>query len=155
MALYRNKRALASISVLALLASMATACEKKRRPSVYEVPQGFRGWVTIEFEVRACPPIPIVDDRYVFAIRDDGTFCTSSSPESGYAHDEYVFVGARRSPIPGFDHGGDNLIWGKGLATFGTGRLRTMEHFFVGTESEYEAAEPFFEFLKREYADGK
>ncbi len=130
---------------LVVVLSLAPGCERKRTPSVYEIPEGYRGWVTIDFGVPSCPPLSLRDGKYIVVIQASGKACTSSAPEYGYARDEFYFVGRRRAPIAETHEGQGGLIWGGGMAGLGpAGKQRIIGHFFVGSEADYRSAKPFY-----------
>ena len=113
-----------------------------RTACVYEIPEGFHGWVLIEFENRSCPALPIRDGKLVFSVSAQGSLCASSKLEQGWATDEYFFVGQVRTPIPNTGWGGGGLIWGSSNGWCQvTGKVpHVFESFFVGTETQFRAA---------------
>jgi hypothetical protein len=116
-------------------------CKKARTSHVYEIPQGFTGWVLIEFGRTNCPPITKRDAKLIFQIGKDGRFCTSSAPEFGWAKDAYFYVGKSRTEIPSTVSGRGGLIWGGGTGSVQVGSLeRTYETFYVGTEEQFKQA---------------
>jgi hypothetical protein len=109
-----------------------------RRSSRFLIPEGYTGWVRIEFEVQGAPPLPVDAGQYVVAIGPDGSLKTSSLEQYGWANDSYYFYSsAGMRSIP--NAGPDCLIWGKinGEAAGSSGR-RKYEGFFVGTEREFK-----------------
>lgn len=129
-------------TVLSMLA--VSECQQRRTAVVYEIPEGYRGWVEIDYERSDCPALPLTEGKYVIAISKDGRACTSSAPEVGTALDEFYFVGSQRTRIPVTGWGGGGLIWGHTIGTvsgYGSKR-RTRGGFFVGSESEYRSAPP-------------
>jgi hypothetical protein len=131
----------------ALLTSLAlifavSGCEKARTACVYEIPEGYTGWVLIEFGRTNCQPLAERDGKRVFEIGHDGRFCTSSALESGWAKDAYFYVGRSRTAIPSTVSGGGGLIWGGSTGITQTGSVeRTYESFFVGTEGQFAHAD--------------
>lgn len=116
-------------------------CEKARTPCVYEIPEGFTGWVLIEFGRTNCPPLSKRDGKVVFQIGSDGRCCTSSALEFGWAKDTYVYVGKSRAEIPSTVSGGGGLIWGGGTGSVQTKSVeKTYANFFVGTEQQFTNA---------------
>ena len=131
------------VSFLGLLLVFSTGCYKPRTPCVYEVPENFRGWVLIRFRRPECPPVPVENGRLVLRISETGVLCTSSSFETGWAKDQYYFVGKSRTPIPSTGWGGGGLVWleSNGECRDGANRpVAAFANFFVGTEAE--AREP-------------
>jgi hypothetical protein len=117
-------------------------CQKARTSGVYEIPEGFTGWVMIEFGGTNCPLLTKRDGKIVFQIGNDGRFCTSSALEFGWAKDAYFYVGKSRTKIPSTVPGGGGLIWGGGTGSVQTNSVeKTYETFFVGTEEEFKHAD--------------
>jgi hypothetical protein len=122
---------------------LVVGCEKKRTACVYEIPEGFTGWVSIEFGASNCPPLSKRDGKLIVPIGCDGRCCTSSELEYGWAKDTYFFVGKSRSEIRDTGWGGGGLIWGGsiGSAQQQGKPERVSENFFVGTEDQFKHAE--------------
>ena len=130
-----------ALPVLAIAAALM-GCEKPRTPCVYEIPEGFTGWVLIDYGRSDCPPIAVKDGRLVFRLGKDGRFCTSSTLQLGVAKDEYYYVGNSRRELPVTGWGGGGLIWGGSTGSVQTPGLKekTYENFFVGTEQQFKQA---------------
>ena len=126
------------VSLVLVLA--LTGCEKTRTASVFEIPEGFTGWVLIEFGRTNCPPVAKRDGKVVLKIGGDGRCCTSSALEFGWAKDAYFYVGKSRTEIRGTVPGGGGLIWGGGTGSVQTSAEKTYETFFVGTEQQFTHA---------------
>jgi hypothetical protein len=110
-----------------------------RRSSRFLIPEGYTGWVRVEFEVQGAPPLPVDAGQYVLTIGPDGSLKTSSLEQYGWAKDSYYFYSsAGMHLIP--DAGPDCLIWGKinGEAASSSGK-RKYEEFFVGTEQQFKS----------------
>lgn len=108
-----------------------------RRSSRFLIPEQYRGWVTVEFEVQGTPPLPVEGGQYVLTIGSDGVLQTSSLEQYGWANDSYFFYSAAGvHQIP--DAGPQSLIWGKinGEAANSAGK-RKYEEFFVGSQEEF------------------
>lgn len=110
---------------------MLTSCET-RTPVEYRLPDGYRGWVLIEYGAAACPPLQRRDGHRIVAVDTSGHACTSSVFEEGEAADSFVYVRSGASePFPGqiFHH---TLI-----RCTDPGRAeRRYEQFFVGKRGE-------------------
>lgn len=109
-----------------------------RRSSRFLIPEGYTGWVRIEFEVQGAPPLPVDAGQYVLTIGPDGSLKTSSLEQYGWANDSYYFyssAGTRSIPATG----PNCLIWGKinGEAAGSFGK-RKYEGFFVGTQQQFK-----------------
>ena len=123
--------------VAASLIGLCVSClEEPRHPVVYELPAGYRGWVKIRYGVSECPDVP-AGGALRFAVRPDGTACTSRGFEAGSAIDEYYAVGAAtRERITPEGH-----IWGQVHShVFGENGGDDFEEFFVGSKEEYRQA---------------
>lgn len=127
-----------------ILASLLVAgCfEKKRTPVRYEIPEGYVGWVRIDFEQPDAAPLPLRDGFRVARIPPAGRLSTSSPLEEGWAKDQYIYYsskGERELTSTGWGEGG--MIWAGHTGT-GTGeRGRYHESFFVGSEADLRVVE--------------
>jgi uncharacterized protein DUF6843 len=124
----------------ALLAVLALWLGASTRPSTHRsspflIPEGYTGWVRIEFEVRSAPPLPTEGGQYVFTIPSDGVLRTPSAEQYGWAKDQYYYYSAQG--VRGLsDSGPAELIWGKiNGQEFGATRERKYEEFFGGMSS--------------------
>lgn len=131
-----------SLLVSLILVLALSGCRKARTACVFEIPEGFTGWVLIEFGRTNCPPLGKRDGQIVFQIGSDGRCCTSSALEFGWAKDSYVYVGKSRNQIPSTVPGGGGLVWGGGTGSVQTKSAeKTYETFFVGTEQQFTYAD--------------
>lgn len=128
---------------LALLMSLAlwlgwTGEHSSLRSSRFLIPEGYTGWIRVEFEVQGAPPLSTEGAEYVLRIPADGILRTSSPEQYGWARDHYYYYSAEGvHPIP--DSGEAPLIWGKinGEASGAAGK-RKYEEFFVGTAQQFK-----------------
>lgn len=122
-----------------------------RRPDRYLIPQGYVGWVIVEYEVKAAPALQREDGHDLYKIPGAGRLETSSPHEDGAAHDEYFYIGSKgRRAIPFTGWGDGGMIWGSSISdgSIGVGDdkgMRTIqtpptETFFVGTEQQFQKA---------------
>jgi hypothetical protein len=137
-----------SLCLRSLLAVLLLSCNL-RSTEIYEIPDGYRGWVQIRMKRPSCPPLPVTrDGSIVFRINRDGTSCTSSQTDTRWGSEAFYYVrdGKRIAQLSDEQETG-SLIWG--------GEYRTVsdpandEHlerdrivFFVGTIAEYDARKP-------------
>jgi hypothetical protein len=140
------------VTSLALLQGACIECKERRMPkvtpSIYLIPEGFTGWVTIEYEVADAPPLPFEDGHRLFIIPRSGRLETSSPQELGRIVREryyYVHADGRRTPIrkPESEYGASGdvaaevhpapviLASGVGSSTGASGR-HVYEQFHVG-----------------------
>lgn len=127
---------LALLAALGLWLGMSTG-NSMHRSSRFLIPDGYTGWIRIEFEVQGAPPLPMLGGQYVLRIPSDGILRTSSAEQYGFAKDHYYYdsaQGARSLP----DSGPAVLIWGKinGEESGASGK-RKYEEFFVGTQQQF------------------
>src|SRR5689334_8945304 len=126
--------AMPGLGLLLCLVLLGSSCTRHRMPSVFEVPEGFRGWVLIEHDRPGCPATPVENQKRIYRIPASGRMCVRDSLEYGkFAKDEYYFVGSSRVPIPEESPGHEGLVRAGGVGGPGS---RIFEHFFVGTEQE-------------------
>ncbi|MFZ3265324.1 MAG: hypothetical protein WA172_15070 [Terriglobales bacterium] len=130
----------AGLVVVGLSAWVTFAVHTSRRPSSkFLIPDGYVGWVRVEFQVANAPAVPVERDQYIFRIPPTGILKTSSPEKFGYGKDEYYYDssrGLRRLPTEAQN---DRLVWGQinGEDIDASGR-REYEEFFVGTEEQFK-----------------
>jgi len=116
--------------------------EKERRPSRYLIPEGYVGWVRINFNVKDATPVPFEDGHYLFKFPASGLLETSSDIEYGVSSgDDYFYYSSegKRQKLQGTGWGGGGMIWAGANGWSGknfTERTDVHEVFFVGTEEE-------------------
>ncbi len=120
----------------------ASARSSARHSSRFLIPEGYTGWIRVEFEVHDAEPLPMEHGEYVLKIPADGVLRTSSTEQYGWAKDHYYYESAAGiRPLP--DSGPAELIWGKinGEAS-GTAGKRKYQEFFVGTAQQFKNQSP-------------
>jgi hypothetical protein len=113
------------------------ADNSRRATSKFLIPDGYVGWVRIEFQVAGVPAIATEDGENVFHIPADGKLETSSPEQFGWSNDEYFYLtanGPRTLPTAGKGR----MVWGKinGERGLASGKQQ-YEEFFVGTEEQF------------------
>lgn len=136
--------ALGLVLLTAVAVSLGLGTRTAPRPSSrFLIPEGYSGWIRIEFDVKDAPLLPVDRGEYVLRIPPSGILRTSSPEQYGWANDHYYYSSAQ-STRPISDSGPAQLIWGKlnGEATTASGH-RKYEEFFVGTLQQFkEQAKP-------------
>ena len=107
-------------------------------PSKFLVPNGYVGWLLLEYNVKEAEPVPTQAGARVFEFPLNGTLSTSSlGPQRG-AEDEYWYYSADGSlrEIPTDYRNGTAKVWGQHEGT----RNGTLSQFgfFVGSEEQYK-----------------
>jgi len=134
----------AGICTFALLLGVALwltidARHSIRRSSRFLIPEGYVGWVRIEFQVNGAPALPVEGGEYLFKVSPSGLLRTSSPEEFGWAKDHFFYYSEKGTRIlQETGPGGGGLIWGKinGEESGSQGK-RKYEEFFVGTEQQF------------------
>jgi hypothetical protein len=102
------------------------------------IPEGYSGWVRIEFEIPGAPPLPFEGGQTVLEIPPSGMLRTSSPEQYGWARDEYVLY-SNHGMRPLSDSGPGRLIWGKiNGEQSGHSGTRKYEEFFVGSQQQFK-----------------
>ena len=118
---------------------LVSAKKTSRNASRFLIPEGYVGWLRIEFEVAGAPPVPTEGGEYLFKFQPAGVLKTSSKERYGWAKDHYYYYSDRRvRQLPETGPGGGGLVWGRingeGSGSYGSSKY---EEFFVGTEKEF------------------
>src|SRR2546429_9618871 len=128
---------LRSLLLFVLVIPISANCQgQQRRPSRYLIPEGYVGWVRIDFNIKDAPSLSVEDGYYLFKFPPSGRIQTSSDMEYGAAKDEfYYYSGDTRHLLKetGWGHGG--MIWA-GFNGGAQGEKEVHQYFFVGTEEE-------------------
>lgn len=138
----RSRRIFVGALTVALLTGFVwwqrvIAQNSTHRSSRFLIPEGYTGWVRIEFEVQSAPTLPMEGGQYVLKIPSGGVLRTSSAEQYGWAKDHYYYYSAQGvRPLP--DSGPAKLIWGKinGEESGASGK-RKYEEFFVGNSQQF------------------
>lgn len=67
------------------------------RPLRYEIPEGYHGWVLVQFADPSCPDLRADGLFEVLTVGGDGRACTSAALQTGWRLVEYVATGATAS----------------------------------------------------------
>ena len=141
----RIRRRFATAIVAAIVST--SACSGPVRPAVhYIVPEGYVGWVRIDYGIRPshaagygvarAPELPVVDGVVVASIPASGHLVTESDMKFGSARDRFYYSnGGTLHELS--QATGSNMIWNKFNGSMGGGAASQTEMFFVGSEAEY------------------
>ncbi len=128
-----------TVAVLGLVAWFGITAHKSTRPSSrFLIPEGYSGWVRVEFGVPGTPTLPMEMGQTIVKIRSEGVLRTSSPEQYGWANDSYYSY----SPLATHrlrDTGPNRMIWGKinGESSGSSGKA-TYQEFFVGTNQQFK-----------------
>jgi hypothetical protein len=125
------------VAILATIVVPISACNT-RRPARFLIPQAFKGWVRIDFQVRNAKPLPVEDGHWLFTLDAIGHLRTSNQLDGGSAVDDFFYVSdSRQTPLRKTEscHGGS--IWGVSTGSDTNSNRADREWFFVGSEAEY------------------
>lgn len=129
----------------------------QRTPDLFQIPQGFVGWVLVEYRVKDAPPLELRDGYRVLPIPVGGILKTSSEQQQGWAKDIYKFVdtGGKLTDLSQTGWGKGGLVWGGSVSGGEVGVSFAREgkeaitceiqtspslKFFIGTEAQYQRA---------------
>jgi hypothetical protein len=140
----RSAQIAVGICTLALFVGVAgwltiDARHSIRHASRFLIPEGYVGWVRVEFLIKDAPALPIEGGECVFKFPASGLLRTGSSEEYGWAKDHYFYYSEKGTRmLLDTAPGGGGLIWGKinGEESGSQGK-RKYEEFFVGTEQQF------------------
>ena len=127
--------------VLAVFFTSTSCQEHIRIPSRYLIPEGYVGWIRIDFLVAGAPALAIEDNHYLFKIPSSGRLETLSDPEYGWSSDDdyYLYSGDTRRALNN-DGSRGQMIHNAFTGWIGDNfehRIATYEYFFIGTKDDY------------------
>jgi len=109
-----------------------------RRPAIYYIPEGYIGWVRVDYNIKDAPELPREGVSQIFKIPPSGLLQTSSELKQGAATAEYFYYsGDSVRPMAEEDARGGLISWVVKNAD-GSHTDRQFLYFFVGSRKEYE-----------------
>ena len=112
-------------------------------PLRYEIKEGFRGWVVIQYGDLRCAPRPTQKGYLVLQIPESGCLCTSTSQPLGFRKTVYEYVSPSGQRTEIFVKYGDpsSQILEHATGEYVIGEKKFIrEYFFVGPVHEYKQA---------------
>ena len=96
--------------IVVLLPALLIACQPSplatdappQLPLQLEIPEGYRGYVVLQYALGSCPPLPRREGYTVIRFGDDGRACTSETKVETTVRDRAYYVppsGERQEPI--------------------------------------------------------
>ena len=121
----------AAIFVVAI--GMAIFTGKLARPISWRFPQGYRGWVVMEFQDPHCSPMAIEDFYLIVSVSGSGRGCTSSPIPEGWRYTRYEYIDEQGSHTKLAANGWNtnSMIW-----PISINRAKREWYLFVGTQEE-------------------
>ena len=104
--------------------------------SKFLVPEGYVGWLRVEYDVECSAPIPVQDGARVFRFTSAGVLETSSPMPENTAERQYFYYAADGSErnLAADYRSGNGMIWQERPGSRG-GKM-SMFVFFVGTQKQ-------------------
>lgn len=125
------------------------SCGQWRRGETVLIPNGYAGWVTIEYNLPGAPALTQQNGHYLIAVDAQGKALTSTPMETGLGNDQYFYTDAsgKRTELrlsgTGNNSAGSVMVQGVRYITvpqLENQKPRQVKAFFVGSESEYARA---------------
>ncbi len=136
MLLKKYGRELTDRFLVFMLVGLCMGCGKERKPTQSLIPEGYKGWTRICFNLKDAPQIKEEDGRLVFRFDSTGKINTSSDLEEGWAKDEYYYYnGTSRRELHSTGWGGGGMVWGEYTENKDGNYC---SGFFVGTERQFK-----------------
>jgi hypothetical protein len=135
------RRILAPLTlVLSCLSSSACVTEPHATPAIYLFPEGYIGWVRVDYNVPGTPELPIENGRQVFRLPPAGLLRTSSKLEysRGRVVEYFYYSKDSRRPLRETDFGKGGMIWVGGSNPLEEDPKETYQYIFVGPEDVYQ-----------------
>ena len=125
-------------SLLTCAVFASAGCGSLVRPSRYLLPEGYVGWVRIDFKVADAPPTPVEDGYPLYQIPWSGILQTSSGFEygEGLPDEYYYYSGSSRRQLK--EELKDGEWTGEMIQrSFTSGVEKPVMYFFVGTKEDF------------------
>jgi len=85
--------------------------EHRRIPETYILPDDYEGWVIVEYENQNCPKLQKHEKYLIYNINAQGFFCTKSSPQKGWATNQYFYSSQQQTNLMQNPRTNMNHIW--------------------------------------------
>ncbi len=123
--------------VLSLLTPLFAGCvAQPQQTDVISLPDGYIGWVRIEFGVKGARPLPHKNGGDVYVIPASGYLRTSSPAKTGVISEELQYVkGNLRTPLDE-----TTMLWGDSTDDSASGVI-SRRTFFIGTAMQSDLAD--------------
>ncbi len=121
----------------------------KRQPNLFLIPNGYIGWLHVEYEVKGAPALPVWKGFRLYKFSRKGIIRTSSPLLFGWAKDKMYFTTPKSwKEVSETVNQGKGMIWGRNLGMGGVtvgngkGNMRKIptpptEDVFIGTWKQF------------------
>jgi hypothetical protein len=130
-----NGRSIGRMLLLVSVLGVGGCHNPNRPPFIYEIPAGYKGWVSVQFYRPDCPELPTEGEKIVVKLPPNGRLCSGTALGFGKAADEFYYVDASGNRT---DARAD--VFQEHVALEGTAPKSIYERFFVGTEAELKTS---------------
>jgi hypothetical protein len=119
--------------IITVTIATAVYTGKLAGPISWRFPEGYRGWVLVEFQNSSCPPLAKEGLHLVVPISASGRGCTSSPIPEGWRYVRYESLNSRgeRTKLRADGWNTDSLAW-----PIAVNREKREWYLFVGTQEE-------------------
>jgi Leucine Rich Repeat (LRR) protein len=123
------------IATLPLAADQSKKSPDSPKKFVFLLPDGFKGWVCVDFGVAGAEPLEHEGDTFVIRPHQGEVLATSDKPDAPFLYGEAWFeVEGKRSPLQ------KDVTLQPGISRTGSAELTERQCAFVGTQDERDAA---------------
>lgn len=81
----------AALVIILQLTLISSHAQTRPLPYRFLIPEGYVGWIRVDFDVPGAPPLPIEDGFYIFKFPDSGRLQTSSSDVVESRRNEFLY----------------------------------------------------------------
>jgi hypothetical protein len=82
---------LGAFLIIATQVGIYSNSQTRTFPYRFLIPEGYVGWVRVDFDVAGAPPLPIEDGFYIFKFTESGRLQTSSSDVVESRRNEFLY----------------------------------------------------------------
>ncbi|MCW3062237.1 MAG: hypothetical protein JWQ02_4058 [Capsulimonas sp.] len=139
------------MGVSLMLALLSGCGSDDRIPDKYLIPQGYTGWIVVQYGMKNKPAIPVVNGFRVISVKPGGrvrsgitfNYVKTSSPAlTGWAEDR-CYYNTPQGPVLIAEQGPQQMVWAmkSGYGGGGDDGVSSVEYMFIGTQAQYQLAQ--------------
>jgi hypothetical protein len=115
-----------------------TACQEKRHPNRFLIPQGYSGWIKTIYNAKDASLLPRDGEYLIHKFPDSGVISTATFCETGWALDEFYFY-TKNNSLEKIDPENMIHLQGNSMQYESNGQITNVEaRFFVGTNEQLQ-----------------